>query len=138
MLVMKNLSERLKYALDEAQINQSELARRVGVTRGAVSLWFKGATNSLDGENLLKTAQALGFSASWLATGKGPMKREGSAPMSMHYPPLLEETVGVIPDPDGSSMVLVVFRDVNGTQVTLKLSDAAARDLSRKLAEQGR
>ena len=83
MLVMKNLSERLKYALDEAQINQSELARRVGVTRGAVSLWFKGATNSLDGENLLKTAQALGFSASWLATGKGAMKREGRGTMSM-------------------------------------------------------
>lgn len=59
-------------------------------------------------------------------------------PMSLHYPPMLEDTIGVIADPDGSSHVLVVFRDVNGTQVTLKLTDQAAHSLAEKLAEQGK
>ncbi|UEP43169.1 MULTISPECIES: LexA family transcriptional regulator [Burkholderia] len=80
LLNMKTLAERLKIALEHAKearpnesINQSELARRVGVTRGAVSLWFKGSTTSLEGENLVKAAQYLGVSPNWLATGRGRM-----------------------------------------------------------------
>ena len=74
LLNMKTLAERLQIALDAAGIKQIELARRVGVTRGAVSLWFKGTTTSLEGENLLKAAQALAISPTWLATGRGKMK----------------------------------------------------------------
>lgn len=70
---MNSLAERLRAALDAARINQSELSRRVGVTRGAVSFWLKGTTGSLEGENLIRTAQALGVSPNWLATGRGKM-----------------------------------------------------------------
>ncbi|WP_318826107.1 XRE family transcriptional regulator [Burkholderia thailandensis] len=74
LLDMKTLADRLRAALQEAQMNQSELARRVGVTRGAVSFWLTSATTSLAGENLLKVASALSVSPNWLATGRGRMK----------------------------------------------------------------
>ncbi|WP_167313308.1 XRE family transcriptional regulator [Ralstonia insidiosa] len=70
---MKSLADRLQEALTYAGIKQSELARRVGITRGAVSLWMNGGTTDLAGENLVKAAQALGVSANWLSTGRGKM-----------------------------------------------------------------
>lgn len=51
LLYMKTLADRLRAALAEARMNQSELARRVGVTRGAVSFWLNSATTNLAGEN---------------------------------------------------------------------------------------
>lgn len=75
LLNMKTLADRLRAALQEARMNQSELARRVGVTRGAVSFWLNSATTSLAGENLLKVASVLSVSPSWLATGRGNMKQ---------------------------------------------------------------
>ncbi|CAB3644234.1 HTH-type transcriptional regulator PrtR [Trinickia soli] len=74
LLTMTTLAERLQVALDQAKMKQIELARRVGITRGAVSLWLKGATTKVEGENLVKAAQVLGVSPNWLATGRGRMK----------------------------------------------------------------
>lgn len=74
LLYMKTLADRLRAALAEARMNQSELARRVGVTRGAVSFWLNSATTNLAGENLLKVASVLSVSPNWLATGRGTMK----------------------------------------------------------------
>ena len=42
--------------------SRSELARRAGVSRQAVSLWFKGGHASVRGEHLLRLAKALGVS----------------------------------------------------------------------------
>lgn len=74
LLNMKPLADRLRAALEDSGFNQSELARRVGVSRGAVSLWLNGSTTSLTGDNLLKVASVLGVSANWLASGRGKMK----------------------------------------------------------------
>lgn len=74
LLTMTNLAKRLRAALDESGMNQSELARRIGVSRGAVSFWLTGTTTSLAGDNLLKAAHALNISANWLSTGHGRMK----------------------------------------------------------------
>ena len=71
LLNMKTLAERLKSALVDAGISQAELSRRVGVSRATVSLWFSGTTKDFSGENLIKTARALGVSVSWLSTGRG-------------------------------------------------------------------
>jgi phage repressor protein C with HTH and peptisase S24 domain len=87
LLNMKTLAERLKIALAQAGIKQIELARRVGVTRGAVSLWFKGTTTSLEGENLLKTAQILGVSPNWLSSGRGRMISTSAAEISLENNP---------------------------------------------------
>lgn len=87
LLNMKTLAERLKLALVEAGISQSELSRRVGVTRSAVSLWFGGSTTSLDGDNLLKTAEVLGISPLWLNTGRGKMRASPSKEISLEENP---------------------------------------------------
>lgn len=72
---MATLRKRLKDALDAAGLNQSQLAARVGVSRASVSDWITGATKTLEGANLTKTADVLGVDARWLATGETPSPR---------------------------------------------------------------
>jgi phage repressor protein C with HTH and peptisase S24 domain len=84
---MKTLAERLRAALNESGMNQSELARRIGVTRGAVSFWLTGATTNLVGDNLLKAAKALHVSANWLSTGRGRMKLTPAKELSLEDNP---------------------------------------------------
>lgn len=71
LLDMRTLAERLKAAMAEKGMKQIELARAVGLTRGAVSLWLNGTTKELTGENLVNAARALGVTPTWLGTGRG-------------------------------------------------------------------
>lgn len=71
ILNMQTLSERLKQALKRAEMKPAELARRARISRGAVSLWMKGVTKSIEGENLTRAAAALDVNPHWLATGEG-------------------------------------------------------------------
>lgn len=132
-----NIGERMRLERRKKKWSQEELARRVGVTQGLISQMENGTNDT--SKYLTAIARALEVSPDWLESGKGdPRRREVNVPISLHYPPLIEDALAVIPDPDGSDMVLVVFRDVNGSQVTLKLRDTAARNLARMLAEQGK
>lgn len=79
LLNMSTLQDRLKEALADAGISQSELARRVKTTRGAVSFWFTGATRELTAENLVLAASALSVNPVWLATGKGPKTQDAAS-----------------------------------------------------------
>jgi len=55
---MRGAFEKLKIALDRAGISQAELARQLGVTRGAVNNWIRGkGTPSLG--HLQQTARIL-------------------------------------------------------------------------------
>lgn len=72
LLNMKTLQDRLREAMAEAEMSQAELARRVKVTRGAISLWLSGATKELSSDNLMAAAEALRVSPVWLGQGKGP------------------------------------------------------------------
>ncbi|WP_429497297.1 XRE family transcriptional regulator [Robbsia andropogonis] len=76
LLDMKTLADRLKAAIDQAGVSQSELARAVGISRSAVSLWMNGSVAGIAGENLLRTAAALRVSPMWLSTGRGSMKAD--------------------------------------------------------------
>ncbi len=46
---------------------RAELARRVGVSRQAVSLWFRGERANLQGRHLIRLSQVLGVSVEELA-----------------------------------------------------------------------
>lgn len=70
---MSTLSERVLAALAAANMDQSELARRIGTSSVAVNNWCTGATKSIKGDNLLKAASALRVRPEWLSTGMGPM-----------------------------------------------------------------
>ena len=68
---MDTLASRLKWALRERGISQSQLARECGLHRATVSLWVTGQTSELEGSNLAKAAEILFVNPMWLATGKG-------------------------------------------------------------------
>jgi transcriptional regulator with XRE-family HTH domain len=132
-----NIGERVRSERLKRKWSQERLAREAEVTQGLISQ-FENGTN-VSSKHLTAIARALDVSADWLETGKGdPRRRQVNAPISLHYPPVIADTLAVVPDPDGGNIVLVVFRDVHGSQVTLKLDDMAARSLAQKLAEQGK
>lgn len=133
-----DIGERIRIERRKRKWSQNDLAKATGVTQGLISQIENGTNDS--SKHLTAIARALDVSADWLETGKGdPRRREATAPLSLHYPPVIDETLAVITDPDGATdMVFAVFRDVNGSQVTLKLTDKAARMLAQKLAELGR
>lgn len=69
-----NINERIIAKTKELGMSQVELAKRTGLTKGAVNQWFKGIS-APNGENLLRTATALGVSPEWLQTGKESRNR---------------------------------------------------------------
>lgn len=68
---MSALSLRIRRARRLAAISQTELARRVGVKRSAVTQWehSNGTTPSV--EHMIKIAVEAGVSFEWVATGRG-------------------------------------------------------------------
>jgi transcriptional regulator with XRE-family HTH domain len=70
------LAQRIIEARGVAQMNQSQLAQRIGITRGAVGQWETGITEPSDA-NLRRVAFETGASYEWLATGRGKRQEEG-------------------------------------------------------------
>jgi transcriptional regulator with XRE-family HTH domain len=71
LLNMSSLQDRIRLALSRARINASALAKRAQVSRGTVSLWVNGPTQTIEGDNLVRAAKVLGVDTHWLATGEG-------------------------------------------------------------------
>lgn len=69
---MSALPIRIRRARTQTGLSQSELARRVGVKRSAVTQWEhpRGTTPSV--EHLIQIARETGTRFEWLATGRGP------------------------------------------------------------------
>jgi transcriptional regulator with XRE-family HTH domain len=62
-------------------MQQVELARRVGVSKAAVSHWLDGTTKFIRPEHLVSIADALGLELRWLITGRGPRLAKDGPPM---------------------------------------------------------
>lgn len=77
-----NLSERLHHVLSETGIDQVELARVMGVTKGAVNQLLNGGIKSLKLEYAAGIQERFGYSAVWLVLGKGPKFLEASTKIS--------------------------------------------------------
>ncbi len=69
---MSSYSERLREALNEAGINPTELARRVGVRQQSVEHLLK--KDPVGSAYTVQIALELGVGAYWLATGRGPKR----------------------------------------------------------------
>lgn len=76
---MTSMSLRIRRARTQAQLTQSELARRLGVQRSAVTQWERdhGTTPSVD--HLAQIATETGACFEWLATGRGPSHPDADA-----------------------------------------------------------
>ena len=66
-----NIGERITALRKEKSISQSELAKRLNVSRQAVSKWEQGVS-SPDTERLIQLAEILGTEVEYLATGTHP------------------------------------------------------------------
>lgn len=64
---MSEISDRIVQRAGELELNQSQLAKKLGLSRAAVGLWFNGRSPSAD--KIIPIAQALGVSADWLLAG---------------------------------------------------------------------
>ena len=66
-----NIGERITALRKEKNISQTELAKRLKVSRQAVSKWEQGVS-SPDTERLIQLAEILGTEVEYLATGTHP------------------------------------------------------------------
>lgn len=66
---MQTQGKRIRAARIECDLNQTQLAEKVGVSRAAVSQWEKDATIPT-GPNLVSLARVLAKSEAWLTDGK--------------------------------------------------------------------
>ena len=69
-----NIGQRIKQArlAHKPKITQQQLAVAVGVSQPAVTQWETGESRTLEGENLVLVARALGVTTDWLLYGTGP------------------------------------------------------------------
>ncbi len=73
---MTTIAKRLKKLRCNAGLNQSQLARSVGVTRAAASRWEQGDIDSVLARNAIRVANTLGTSVEYLFTGKTSLDQE--------------------------------------------------------------
>lgn len=66
------LKDRIKEAMESAELAKAEFARATKSTPGAVTQWLSGETKSIKAEKANLMEIATGYSASWIVTGKGP------------------------------------------------------------------
>lgn len=87
------LKERIKEILD-AGFTSADLARAAGKTPASVTFWLSGATKSIKGDSAAGLEALTGYSASWIATGKGEKKvadREmAETPLTLQGLPLVK------------------------------------------------
>jgi transcriptional regulator with XRE-family HTH domain len=78
------LAERLKIAMaGPPRVTGKALAAACGIKAPSVSGWLSGKTKTIEGRNLLAAAKKLRVEPDWLATGRGPMRRDDSPAYSV-------------------------------------------------------
>ena len=70
------MSSRIRQARELAGISRSDLARQIGVKPSAAFQWEKAGGTSPSTSNLAHVATITGVSFEWLATARGPARRE--------------------------------------------------------------
>jgi transcriptional regulator with XRE-family HTH domain len=68
------LSLRIRRARALASLTQTELARRIGIKRSAVTQWEHPAGTTPSVDHLIQIAVETGMHFEWIATGRGPTK----------------------------------------------------------------
>lgn len=84
-------SQRLRKALDERQITQSELAKKSEISKSSISRYLKGDWEAKSGA-VYALAKALRVSEAWLMGYDVPMENASPAPIPAGFEPLPEMT----------------------------------------------
>lgn len=70
---MKTIADRVREIQADAELNDPELAKLVGVSKATVGKW-KNQNSIPSGKVLVAIREKLGINEAWLVTGKGPKK----------------------------------------------------------------
>ena len=65
------LKDRIREAFRSTGLTQTAFAEKIGVSKGAVSLWLSGANQDLRAANAQAIQTVTGYSAAWLVSGRG-------------------------------------------------------------------
>jgi transcriptional regulator with XRE-family HTH domain len=85
----KTMSERMRYAWEQSNKTQQEIADHCGVERQTVNKWMPPdpgtAANMPLGDNLRKFGEFTGFNTHWLLTGEGSARldEEAKSPLAV-------------------------------------------------------
>lgn len=74
-----DLGDRIRRARRVAGLSPGDLARAVGVTKGAISQWENNEVKNIRLGHLFKLQDATGFNARWIALEEGPERGEPQA-----------------------------------------------------------
>lgn len=74
------LADRIKEAMESAELSPAELARKTNRSAGAVTQWLDGSIKSLKYDTAAALELATGYRAQWLVTGKGEKRVDTTAP----------------------------------------------------------
>lgn len=69
---MTTLDDRVRRAITESGKAVRDIARACGISVQAVYAWQRGDVKNLQNDHLFSLAEATGFHARWIGTGKGP------------------------------------------------------------------
>ena len=132
---MKVLASRLRSARRSAGYTQSELARRLQVSRSAVAQWESEAGSDPSAGNLGRLAQTLDCSFEWLATGRGTRQIAERKTTSASED---EQVLRHFARTDDEERVLELFREVDGwgKHLVLDLMPTPATHLSHPRSRQ--
>jgi SOS-response transcriptional repressor LexA len=88
------LKDRIREVV-EAGYSQAQLAKAAGKTPAAVTFWLDGNSKSIKADSAAGIQSLTGFSAVWIATGKGP-KKIPAAEEGPHIGPTIGGSVPLI------------------------------------------
>ena len=83
--MITTLAERLRQAMaGPPKVTAVAIARYCGISAPSVHGWLSGKSKSIEGSNLVRTAELLKVNAKWLAEGVGPknINVAGSGPVA--------------------------------------------------------
>ncbi len=124
---MNTASKRLKKLRIKAGLNQSQLARKVGVTRAAASRWEQGDIESILARNALSVANALKTDVQYLFTGRcntSPLDGESLTRAIK----IVEQSLGELTPTGKANIINLVYQLMTeGRQVSRK----AVRELQK-------
>jgi len=95
---MPTISERINEVFQASGLTQDAFGQKIGVSKAAVCKWTTGVVKNLRNNHLFAIEDNFGYSARWIATGKGPKKALSTYETASGSQVEINPTATIIPD----------------------------------------